>query len=324
MGIMRFIGGAALLCAVCFAASPVPASQAGKAAQKPVGKPAKVAVSEKSTPKTPLLKGQVKQAAIHEVPSAKKSAEKVPGSHSAVAVAAAKTEGVDKASAGKSSGVPDTEPRDHQLRLCNAHPKGALNVWLDDEDTMHVPLTKGRPIQPRECREMRQLMRVGDYLEFRLEGVPQHVFVPAAPVEEGTIALHAVYEKTPGIAGVYLHYFDRLTYPQVAIVDVAPNAKGKAALPAARLQCAGGECTAGKVENAKFGQVLPINPGQYDVEVDHRRVELDAALGQSYAILRLGEGDLLVYPPAGAVHKSGAHLASVAAVLLGAVVALVL
>lgn len=309
MGIMRFIGEVALLCAVCFASSPPPSHA--------------VKTVEKSAPKTPLLKGQLKQSAIHEVPSAKKSAEKVPGSHSVVAVAAAKTEGVEKA-AGTSSRVPDTEPRDHQLRLCNAHPKGALNVWLDDEDTMHMPLTKGRPIHPRECREMRQLMRVGDYLEFRLEGVPQHVFVPAAPVEEGTIALHAVYEKTPGIAGVYLHYFDRLTYPQVAIVDVAPSAKGKAPLPAAKLQCAGGECTSGKVENAKFGQVLPINPGQYDVEVDNRRVELDAALGQSYAILRLGEGDLLVYPPAGGVHKSGARLADAAAALLGAIVALAL
>jgi len=275
---------------------------------------------------TKNLKGQVHKAEIKAaVPQPVTAAKPVAGVISAAA--ATKTQvAAPQAAAGSnqtsSSQLASSEPRKQLLRLCNAHPAGDLEVFLDDGETGHLSLTEsGGAIPHRQCRETTQVMRVGDYLEFRVAGVRQHVFVPAAPVQENTVGMHVVYQKAQDTVGVYLHYFDHLTYPQIAAVDVSPGT-GKSRDPlAADLECGGGGCADEKMKKLEFGRVVPVYPGHYDIALGGKHFGLDAMMGESYAVLRLGDGDVVVYPPSqGLPTKSAATSVAASFALLVACV----
>jgi hypothetical protein len=198
----------------------------------------------------------------------------------------------------------DTKPRKRQvLRICNAHPDaGGLFVWQDDGYTGHNALTE-KPMPPKSCREFATAMRVGDFLELRIPSARSPLYLPAAPVRDNTVALVVVYEKTKQRPGVWMHYFDHLVNAQVAAVNVVPasnQTKGGSDTSGLQLTCVEGACTGfeSTATALPFGNVGAFHPGRYAVAVPGGApLNIDAAKGGSYAVLLMGPGEAVVYPP---------------------------
>merc|ERR1719265_772842 len=164
-----------------------------------------------------------------------------------------------------------------------------------------MDLTAGQPMTYKSCRDFVRSVRTGDFLELRLPNQRSPIYLPTAAVQDGSIALIVVYEKSKGQPGVWLHYFDQLAYPQVAAVDVS----GGAASPL-DLACVSGSCSIGKHEQVAASSVVPMEPGTYSVKAGGAPIELSAAPSGCYAVLLTGKGEAVIYPPSAALAYSGA------------------
>lgn len=203
------------------------------------------------------------------------------------------------AAAGRSaSRVSSGARRQQTIRVCNAHPDaGGLSVWQDDGDSLHTKLTEKDAIAPKTCREFLTSIGLGDFLEFRVQSAREPLYLPAAPVRPNTVALIVVYEKTKEQPGLWLHYFDHLVNAQVAAVSVVPGLPADAAV---QLSCVAGACGVGANESLPFGDVHALHPGRYAVVAPNGiSMQIDAQGGECYAVLAMGPGEAMVFPPQG-------------------------
>lgn len=196
------------------------------------------------------------------------------------------------------------KPQRHVMRICNAFPGKALSV-MASFGGMQQKLTPSK-IPMKGCEQFVSTVTVGDYLEFYVDGVKKSVTLPAVPMGNDVVALFVVYEKVPGSATVWYHYFEKLKNSQVAVIDVAPPTAALKGESSSKLLCLSGACHAGKKEDISTDSVEPVFPGHYEISIagEHTVVAMDLYAGESYAVMRMGPDDLVTFPSASAPPQS--------------------
>lgn len=141
------------------------------------------------------------------------------------------------------------------------------------------------------CREFIEPLKSGDKLEFKLGDESAGAFSVAELPNSDAVLLLVIHRHDTLRAGVSFesHVFADLQNPQVAIIDTY---KGKAGAHARILDAK--LANQSRSEELRYGSVIAVNPGVYEVELSGQdgetkaRHELVALSHQSYVVLRTG------------------------------------
>jgi len=194
----------------------------------------------------------------------------------------------------------------HQLRVCNAYP---LATPLDVSRGATESLTGDTPMPYKSCRDFRAPLKVGDKLEFRLGEESGGTFsVSDLPDNDAVLLLVVHRHDTLSTAVAFeSHVFADLDGAQVAVIDTY---KGKAQTTlkiqdslafvamdkkeGAKSASDGAGGQERRSEELRYGGVVAVSPGVYDVELDGQdglakaHSQLVALKHESYVVMRTG------------------------------------
>lgn len=199
----------------------------------------------------------------------------------------------------------------HQLIVCNAYtsrqPLDILQVRTRES------LTAGKPLAYKQCAEFFLSLEEGEELDFKSGGQDVSTFSAKGLPNSSASLLLVPHRRGPREIGINFqsHAFTKVQTPQIAVMDVYVGNKSEAGevqiiedLPVA------GKRLRNRVEERiKFGSVVAVNPGEYEVLLagggakasrpdgsSSGSVSLHAAGETKFVVLRVGgeseaEGD---------------------------------
>mmetsp|Transcript_22908 Transcript_22908/g.57859 ORF Transcript_22908/g.57859 Transcript_22908/m.57859 type:complete len:308 (-) Transcript_22908:97-1020(-) len=193
-----------------------------------------------------------------------------------------------------------------QLRVCNAYPLATpLDVYRGQAES----LTGDSPMPYKTCRDFQPQLKIGDKLEFRLGGESGGTFsISDLPNNDATLLLVVHRHDTLSTAVAFeSHVFADLDGAQVAVIDTY---KGKAQTTlkiqdslafvamdkkeGAKSASDGAGGQERRSEELRYGGVVAVSPGVYDVELDGQdglakaHSQLVALKHQCYVVIRTG------------------------------------
>lgn len=176
----------------------------------------------------------------------------------------------------------------HQLRVCHAYPyDSAIDVFRGSER-----LTGDAPLQYKECKEFTgTTLKAGDKLEFKVGDASAGTFTISELPDNDAVLLLVIYRHDTLSTAVSFesHVYANLLNAQVAVIDTY---KGAAQATPRIIDEKG--TTNSRSEELRYGSVVAVNPGRYQVELVDKDGSTKAkstfvALNrESYVVLRTG------------------------------------
>jgi len=176
----------------------------------------------------------------------------------------------------------------HRLRVCNAYPNAAA---LDVYRGKNEKLTRNA-MAYQTCQDFVEPLTSGDKLEFKVGDVSSGTFAVSDLPNNDAVLLLVVHRHDARNTAVSFesHVFANLENAQVAVIDTYT---GKAkSVP--RIVDANPAAKKSRSEELRYGSVVAINPGKYEVVLagqdgeSKAQNELVALNRESYVVLRTG------------------------------------
>eukprot|EP00440_Ansanella_granifera_P030869 gb/GFBE01033524.1/.p1 GENE.gb/GFBE01033524.1/~~gb/GFBE01033524.1/.p1 ORF type:complete len:270 (+),score=67.36 gb/GFBE01033524.1/:1-810(+) len=172
---------------------------------------------------------------------------------------------------------------EHQLRVCNAYPyEAALDILLGGQK-----VTSDTPLPYKRCADYRPQLKVGDRLEFKIGEANTGTFSVSDLPSTDAMLLLVIYRHDAESTTVSFesHVFEKNEEnPQVAIIDTYTGSSDFKPQISDKNHS----------EPLRFGRVIAIKPGAYNVRLvsDADEVQATAGVvakkGQNYVVLRAG------------------------------------
>lgn len=192
------------------------------------------------------------------------------------------------------------------LRICNAYPDSRP---LDVSRGSRSLLSDGAPLKYKSCRDFLLMLKVGDKIQFKLDGNNAGIFVvQALPADDAVLMLVIQRHDTVSTAVSFQsHIFSASANAQVAVIDAYKGgARSTASISDKRKD---GHVT--KSQMLRYSSLVALGQGTYGVDLvsnDGRTLQTSDMVAldrESYVILRTGidpeDGEpypqeLVVYP----------------------------
>lgn len=184
--------------------------------------------------------------------------------------------------------------RTQKLRLCNAYPGSEMfQVMLDKTD-----IVGDIPLQYKECRDVSQLLKTGDRLDFQASGLSRGSFTVGALAQQDSL-LVLVFSKED-LTGTTLSFSSHVFVPsknaQVAVIDTfRGKEEGRLVISEPLAHQVGATTVYG--EALPFNSAMGVKDGFYEVLLVDKEDEAEVhvplviADGENYVIIRTGLDD---------------------------------